>query len=198
MYKQKLYAKGGVCTGVGCPGCASCMAEGGDVGMYAKGGNVDEKSVKGDEYSTLRGVHRPIAEKGESKADSGMSAAGLYNRGGSDYDKKMGKSLMRQVSGETKKMLKNKPKIPMAEGGDVVDRIMMSRGGKVANETEDLVDFAPNQFDDLVLRDDLEQSYTGANSGDHLGNMAEDERERDMIAKIMKSRALKGRMPRPA
>jgi hypothetical protein len=107
----------------------------------------------------------------------------------------------------------------MAEGGDVqfegdegsdrmtededdmVSRIMsrrMSEGGRVANETEELADFSPNEFDDLVLDDDLESSYTGANSGDEIGNAQEDEDRRDIVSRIMRSRKLKDRNPRPA
>jgi hypothetical protein len=95
---------------------------------------------------------------------------------------------------------------------DLVDRIMqqhskdfssearLSEGGMVANggEDEDLADFSPNEFDDLALRDDLESSYTGANSGDELGDEQEDEDRKDIVARIMKSRAKKDKLPRPA
>lgn len=87
---------------------------------------------------------------------------------------------------------------------DIVDRIIMSRdqgyseGGRVANDTPPIAEFKDNQFDDLVLRDDLEQHYTGANSGDEIGNDQKDEDEMDIIARIMRSRGLKDRMPIPA
>lgn len=87
----------------------------------------------------------------------------------------------------------------MDSGADLVDKIMakrMSKGGVVANEDhghedEDLADFSPNEFDDLVLRDDIEFSYTGANSGDEIGNAQEDEDRDDIVSKIMKSRRLR-------
>jgi len=87
--------------------------------------------------------------------------------------------------------------------GDMVRGIMKkrySKGGQVANDVGDGqdADKKENQFDDLVLRDDLEEHYTGANSGDELDNAGEDERRRDIVAKIMKSRKLKDRLPRPA
>ncbi len=85
--------------------------------------------------------------------------------------------------------------------GGMVDRIMlkMSKGGQVANDTMDnRADTKEAQFDDLVLRDDLESDYTGANSGDELGNAAMDENDRDLISRIMRSRAKKDRLPRPA
>ncbi len=86
----------------------------------------------------------------------------------------------------------------------MIDHIMKkraySKGGMVANDvgTGQEADKLPNQFDDLVLRDDLESSYTGANSGDELGNAQEDEDRRDIVAMIMKSRKKKDRLPSPA
>ncbi len=97
----------------------------------------------------------------------------------------------------------------MAEGGmmedeDMISRIMKKRaghyseGGRVANEDHDEADFKENEFDDLPLDDHLEEHYTGSNSGDELGNEQEDEDERDVVARIMRSRGKKDRMPRPA
>jgi len=91
----------------------------------------------------------------------------------------------------------------------LIKKIMMSRakgyseGGKVANEDHGPMDsrlagFKQNEFDDLALRDDLEESYTGKNSGDELGDAQEDSDRRDIVSRIMKSRAKKDRMPRPA
>ncbi len=90
------------------------------------------------------------------------------------------------------------------EEEDMVGRIMkgraqhMSKGGRVANRTDDYTDEEPNQFDDLVKDDDLEEHYTGANSGDEIGDHQEDEDRHDIVARIMKSRRLKDRNPRPA
>lgn len=92
---------------------------------------------------------------------------------------------------------------------ELIHRIMQhranrySRGGMIANESgigklNQMADSKPNMFDDLVLRDDLESSYTGANSGDEIGNEQEDHDRSDIIAKIMASRRKKDRMPRPA
>jgi hypothetical protein len=91
-----------------------------------------------------------------------------------------------------------------AMGAGMVDRIMakrMSEGGRVANEDHGpmdsrLADFDQNEFDDLALRDDLESSYTGANSGDEKGDAQEDDDRKDIVARIMKSRGKKDRMPR--
>lgn len=88
------------------------------------------------------------------------------------------------------------------EHGGLVDRVMakrMSKGGMVANDTTDnMADDKEAQYDDLVLRDDLDFSYTGENSGDELGNAEMDENDRDLINRIMRSRAKRDRMPRPA
>jgi hypothetical protein len=109
----------------------------------------------------------------------------------------------------------------MAEGGqitdnwqsddhemDMVGRIMKQRqmhyseGGKVANQEhgemdDGLAGFKQNEFDDLVLDDDLDFEYTGANSGDELGDTREDDDRRDIVSRVMKSRRLKDRLPNP-
>jgi len=72
-----------------------------------------------------------------------------------------------------------------AHGGEVdlmdhVHRRRMSKGGMVANETKPMVDSKEAEYDDLVLRDDLDFSYTGKNSGDELGE--------DMISRVRRRR----------
>lgn len=90
-----------------------------------------------------------------------------------------------------------------ALGGDIVDHIMKKRqmyseGGKVANATPITAGFKPNEFDDLVLRDDLESSSDGVNNGDYLGNAQQDEDRADIVSRIMRQRSMKQRNPRPA
>ncbi len=91
---------------------------------------------------------------------------------------------------------------------DMIDHIMRqksdcySEGGRVANQEHgpddnDMADFEPNEFDDMVKDDDLSSSYTGANSGDEIGNEQEDEDQHDMIGMIMRERGKKDRMPIP-
>ena len=86
---------------------------------------------------------------------------------------------------------------------DMVTRIMTkmaksySKGGRVANDTKDIADFAPNNFDDLALRDNLESSYTGANSGDEQGDAREDHDRADIVSRVMASRKKKDRLPNP-
>ena len=74
----------------------------------------------------------------------------------------------------------------------------MSEGGMVANEDDEHADELPNEFDDLPMRDELEENYTGANSGDEIGNEQEDEDRQDILNRAMRSRAKKDRNPRPA
>lgn len=75
-----------------------------------------------------------------------------------------------------------------------------SEGGRVANDTGEGFDAdeMPNQFDDLVLRDNLESSYDGSNAGDYLDNDRENEDRHDIVARIMASRKKKDKLPRPA
>lgn len=91
------------------------------------------------------------------------------------------------------------------EDEDMIGRIMRqrySKGGMVANEDhgpddDGLADFKRNEFDDLSMRDHLEEHYTGANSGDEIGDEQEDEDRHDIVSRIMKSRGMKDKMPIP-
>lgn len=83
-----------------------------------------------------------------------------------------------------------------AEGG-----CMYSEGGMVADggdaDMSEMADGKPNNFDDLALRDGLEEHYTGVNSGDEHGNAQEDEDRHDIVARVMRKMA-KQHNPRPA
>lgn len=99
----------------------------------------------------------------------------------------------------------------MADGGsvdhnmqdaDMIARIMhkrkeYSKGGMVANDTGEgqEADELPNQFDDLVLRDELSDD---SDAGNEHGDAEQDERDQDVVSKVMASRKKKDRMPRPA
>lgn len=76
------------------------------------------------------------------------------------------------------------------QDADMIARIMHKRkeysmGGMVANDVGEgqEADKLPNQFDDLVLRDDLEDD---SDAGNEIGDEAQD--KRDVVSKIMKSR----------
>lgn len=61
-----------------------------------------------------------------------------------------------------------------------------SEGGRVANDVGVAeADKEPAEYDDLVLRDNLED---GAPSGNERGSEALDEEDADIVAKVMKSR----------
>lgn len=92
-----------------------------------------------------------------------------------------------------------------AHAMDMVGRIMkqrqqhFSKGGMVANQDTQITGMMPNEFDDLHLRDELDGSdmETGAAAGDNLGNAQEDKDRRDIVSRIMKSRAKKDKLPNP-
>ena len=89
---------------------------------------------------------------------------------------------------------------PLPTHGDIVDRIIAkkySKGGMVANDTEIDAGFAPANFDDLALRDDLEGTNSGAADGDFLGNEQEDKDRDDIVMRAM-NRRIKQTNPRPA
>lgn len=88
---------------------------------------------------------------------------------------------------------------------EMLDRICakkMSEGGQVSNEQEDSEDMAdsdPREFDDLVLDDDLDFSLDSKNSGDELGNSQEDHDREDMVSRIARQRKMSaGKNPKPA
>lgn len=78
----------------------------------------------------------------------------------------------------------------MVDGDDIVSRIMhgkrMSMGGRVANESEPEADFEPNDFDDLVLDDNLDADYKEDGPGDER----EDMDRHDIVSRIMKSKRM--------
>lgn len=82
---------------------------------------------------------------------------------------------------KTMNMAKGGDVDPMAEACPHCGSKKMSEGGKVANSDLPVADFKPNEFDDLHLRDDLEEHETGANSGDELGGPSKD----DLVARAM-------------
>jgi hypothetical protein len=192
MKKRGEKAKGAEKCGPDCPGCKMCHG-----GMMADGGEI----------ARMKGVHKPASlqtERSDPKWMQGQSKAGGMLEDPA-ADSRYAADEHRRVLGEIIGM-KRKDRSNMAEGGevqehDMIDRIMrkhFSKGGEVANETDETADFEDNQFDDLVKDDGLEFHDTGANSGDELGDAQEDEDEHDIIKRIMKSRAVKDRMPRPA
>lgn len=181
------------------------------------------KPIKKAHGGEVKGVHKSSMEidrpsKHSKKPKIEKKWAGESKAGdllGSDDIRAGGKERAieqhHKVLGELKSM--KKPDLRgMADGGevpemdddDLVMRIMKKRyseGGMVANDTGEgqSADEMPNQFDDLVLRDDLESTYgDDDNSGDMLGNEQEDEDRKDIVSRIMKSQKKKDKNPRPA
>jgi hypothetical protein len=162
--------------------------------LYAEGGEAAYKSGYGSRDQDFQsGVHSQAA-----RGSIGTSTAGAVTRRGGD-SKPIHKENLAKLKGM------EKPKL-YAEGGDVddeethpmVSKVMMSRGGMIANEDEPEADSMPAEFDDLALDDHLEGTNSGAADGDEIGDEQETDDRHDIVAKILSSRKKKDRMPRPA
>jgi len=156
-----------------------------------------------------KGVHKPVGEErygrgaseaGEDYRDYKSEPKGAFSREGAESSKDKHKDILAELMGM------RGGRENLACGGevgedDMISKIMAkhySEGGRLANKTEITADFEPNEFDELDLDDDLEQHDTGANSGDELGDHQEDEDRHDIVSKIMRSRAKRDKLPRPA
>lgn len=166
--------------------------------LKACGGMVDRVMAKrmagGGE---LKGVHvasgsaqkEGVGHMGHPSRQTEYSRAGHATR---EHAKYGGEHNLRRAKFQHEKVLEELRSMKGPHGN-------YSEGGRVANEDEITAGFEPNEFDDLHLRDDLDFEYTGANSGDELGDEGEDERRRDIVSRIMRSRAKRaGHNPRPA
>ncbi len=184
-------------------------------GMYAKGGKVKHPSKGVHDSSTSLGSSNAggLAEVGKKLRAHGDKARVYGEEHAGDNATEYSKKLHREKLSELKEMRKDDRKY-LAEGGqvstdhdseglDMIDHIMqqraMSKGGQVANDTGDgeSADEMENQFDYLVTNDDLNADYTGANSGDELGDAQEDDDRADVVSMIMRSRKKKDRLPSP-
>lgn len=185
---KKQMAHGGRCESHGVEMCEMCHG-----GKMAHGGFVHEEKATG--YHSLPEEHekhnhaaiheddRMLNQHGEEE----VGPEGIEEDSEHHYDRKVSHPVENQSDHE-----------------DMVGEIMHARrkhfshGGRVANDTPIVAGFEPNQFDDLVKDDDdMEFHYTGANSGDEIGDHREDEDRHDMVREIMRDRRKKGRMPHP-
>ncbi len=181
--------------------------------LYAEGGEVDDTDMVGRIMSNRSDKnsfedeekatgYRPMPEDREETNEAAMreddrmlGQHGEYEVGAEGMDEDNKPQHERMISHAVENQ---------DDHEDMVGRIMKQRaqhyseGGRVANDTPPIADFEDNQFDDLVKDDDLEEHYTGDNSGDEIGDEQEDEDRHDIVSRIMKSRRLKDRMPHPA
>ncbi len=187
------------------------MAKGGDVKSGNTGGNDTPYYGKNNvQPDVSRGNWGSGARRGTSLAGEHVRGAAMAKENGQHKAHasriESAKNLHREAIHNIKSDKKDRTNL--AEGGCVscadgtcmehggmVDRIMAKRYAKGGEVTADEL---PNEFDEQELEPAEEFSYTGANSGDELGNEAMDENDRDLISRIMRSRAKKDRMPRPA
>lgn len=188
--------------------------EGPEGAWMAEGGKVGSGKQRDDHEM---GVHKYNHEgPGNSPAGSFTSAAKYGNTSVPKHE------LQDYARKEHGRVLEDSRAMPapklkgLAEGGfigshqseedemDMVGRIMKQRehmyseGGRVANDDEPMADSMPAEYDDLVLDDHLDGHNSGAADGDDLGNTKEDHDRSDIISKIMRSRAKRDKMPRPA
>lgn len=137
--------------------------------------HMKKKMAKGGDLEDYADATSPVAVSGTNAKCAGASCPGCSHCNGG----------MMAKGGE------------MMGDDDLVMRIMKKRyahGGVV----EPVADFEPNDFDEMDLEPAEEFSETGANSGDEIGDKAEDEDRKDIVSKIMKSRKKKDHLPRPA
>lgn len=170
--------------------------------VFANGGEAKHRETGYEKGVNTQTKHGKLGESSAHYDTSNPELPSFY--------KKLAKSEHERNLQELKEM----PEPKYAHGGDVDGTHMCkgsgclhashggmahySEGGKVANEDLPIADDMPAEYDDLHLRDGLEEHYTGKNSGDEIGNEHEDERRSDIVSKIMHSRKKKDRMPRPA
>jgi hypothetical protein len=190
------------------------MAKGGEVGVHepysASVGGGKGQSYAGDQTrwaqaskGSISGVYHNQAAKKEHdrvlgemksipKPTSGMS--GFAKGGFVEEEEEAGYEALPEEH-------EHENEAAMHEDADMIARIMhkrkeYSKGGMVANDVGVAdADHDSAEFDDLVLRDDLEDN---SSAGNEHGNAAEDHDQEDIISRILRSQRKKDRMPRPA
>lgn len=86
---------------------------------------------------------------------------------------------------------KRKPRSEVRDESGSPDMVSTIMERRKAQSTPPIADEAPNEFDDLVLDDNLNSVNTGESSGDELGNSEEEDVDKDVVAKVMRSRRKK-------
>lgn len=225
MAKGGSSCVGSECQGCSSPQCyaAGGFTEGG-VHTPVHGSSTDPKKergsgmsragehVRGIEGAKERGMHKAAAHRLESAKKlheqnlselKSMKKPNLYADGGEVEPPKPPVDPERAKKAEESM----RKAFGYSDGGeadegsdfsdDMVNRIMKHRFSK--GEEEPVADFESNDFDYLdQIGGDHEADYDEENSGDDIGNEAEDEDQHDVVKRIMKSRSKKDKMPRPA
>lgn len=188
------------------------MAEGGEMEMHENEMNPVAKSVKKAFHAPGYAEGGMVHEEKESGYESmphpcehcghmNMIDKRMLNQHGMD---EVGAEGMLEDNEPEHERMVSHPVENQSDHEDMVGHIMKKRmkhyshGGKVSNEDEPIADSEAAEYDDLEKDDDLEEHYTGKNSGDEDGDEQEDEDQRDTVSQIMKSRKKKDKMPRPA
>ena len=185
------------------------MAEGGMIDGHQASGKVDTRPDLKDHEGDSGFVSHKDCAKCNNDAAMSEDKRSLGEHGAHEEGEQGGGQGFHGESFEGNPGDKHDEYQSEAHDEDMVGHIMkqrqqhFSKGGEVANEDhghndDKLAGFSPNEFDDLSLRDDLEESETAKNSGDEDGDAREDKDRNDIISQIMKSRKKKDRLPNPA
>lgn len=180
-------------------------AQGGEMKCYAHGTmDCPHCMAEGGEYE--KGVHKPFY--GKDSDWPGESQAGEHTRDAKEnrelgYHKTAGRQREfahaehGKILAEMKGMKKPHLYAHGGEASETIGRLMekhYSKGGQVANDVEDLADYDPNEFDDLVLTGGLEHGEEG--SMEHGDEAEEHDRNDPVMRAMMKYK--RQRNPRPA
>ncbi len=221
---MKRAQKANACEEHGMQGCEMChggmMAEGGEAKKkpealgktqsgkdfyqhhadprhagFSKQDHLDAMEHHVNAQGPLEHKSREIERKKMGSGHGGYDHSGQVNA----IDKMKHHKRMAQAHSDAADDASDDAPEEFAEGGmvgdddDMVGRIMRSRKG------EPEADFEMNDFDAMdETAPGNEADYTGADSGDEVGDAQEDEDQRDIVSRIMRSRSKKDRMPRPA
>lgn len=127
----------------------------------------------GTAYGTMKRNKKRMAFGGEAQEEGGENESGAF---GEQLSKMQGMAHGGEVTTEDRAL-------------DLVGKIMAGRksAGAVANETSVVPDELPNEFDDMVLRDEFSDD---SGPGNEIGE-EEAADDADVVGKIMSSRKKK-------
>lgn len=133
----------------------------------------------GTAYGTMKRNKKRMAFGGEAAEEGQENESGAFGEQMSKLTSGEGFAKGGQVTTEDRAL-------------DLVGKIMAGRksAGAVANEPSVVADELPNEFDDMVLRDEFSDD---SGPGNEIGDEAQDERDSDVVGKIMASRKKKSR-----
>lgn len=133
----------------------------------------------------------------ESPCTEKCNHPGMPHEQASGYVEETHPVRMPNDQGLTKSGLQDSSHMMDMVGRAMMKRKMMSKGGQVANDTQEITEGMPARFDDLVLRGEAQEFQdTGISSGDEIGPAEEDDggeqkRRDDLVMRAMMKRKAK-------